>query len=185
MKTMKDEKRPGTVKRERTTTETPPEQISATKPYSPLRKLKKILVPIDFSEPSLKALGYAVPFAEQFGGTISLVHVREPLTYPADLGDVPTPPLAGIEEAEARKRLYDLAYQEIEELVPIDVQVSSGKAAEEIVNLAKVLETDLIIIATHGYRGLMHLVMGSTAEKVVRNAPCPVLVVREKEHEFV
>jgi len=185
MKTIREEKRYASPNRKRATTETRAEQVTTTKPFSPLRKLKKILVPIDFSEPSLKALRYAVPFAEQFGATISLVHIREPLTYPVDVPNVSAVPLSGIEEEEARKKLFELAYREIEELVPIDVHVSSGKAAEEIVNLAKALETDLIIIATHGYRGLMHLMMGSTAEKVVRNAPCPVLVVREKEHEFV
>ena len=185
MKTMNEKKRPATVKKERTTTETRAEQAATTKPPSPLRKLKKILVPIDFSEPSLKALHYAVPFAEQFGATISLIHIREPLSYPGDLPNVSALPLPGIEEEEARKKLFELAYRDIEELVPIDVHVSSGKAADEIVNLAKGLETDLIIIATHGYKGFMHFVMGSTAEKVVRNAPCPVLVVREKEHEFV
>ena len=158
---------------------------NALTPYSPLRKLKKILVPIDFSAPSLKALRYAVPFAEQFGATISLVHVREPVTCPPDFPNASSIPFAAMQEDEARKRLYELGYREIEELVPIDVHIASGLPADEIVNLARGLQTDLVIIATHGYRGLMHLVMGSTAEKVVRNAPCPVLVVREEEHEFV
>lgn len=185
MKTIKEEKRSASPNKERTTTETCAEQVNATKPSSHLRKLKKILVPIDFSEPSLKALRYAVPFAEEFGATISLVHIREPIPYPVDITNISSPSVPGIEEAEAKRKLYDLAYHEIEELVPIDVHVRSGKAPDEIVNLAKALETDLIIIATHGYKGVMHFVMGSTAEKVVRHAPCPVLVVREKEHEFV
>ena len=165
--------------------ESPTRQINPVAPYSPLRKLKRILVPIDFSGPSLKALRYAVPFAEQFGATISLVHVREPIILPPDLPNASSVPLMAMQEEEARKKLYDLGYREIEELVPLDIHVCSGKPAEEIVNLARGLEADLIIIATHGYKGLMHLVMGSTAEKVVRSAPCPVLVVRETEHEFV
>jgi nucleotide-binding universal stress UspA family protein len=185
MKTIKESKRSTSPKIERSATQTRAEQVPTPKPSSPLRKLKKILVPIDFSEPSLKALRYAVPFAEESGATISLVHIREPIAYPVDLPNVSPPPLFGMEEAEARGKLYELAYREIEELVPIDVHVSSGKAADEIVHLAKALETDLIIIATHGYKGFMRFVMGSTAEKVVRHAPCPVLVVREKEHEFV
>jgi nucleotide-binding universal stress UspA family protein len=185
MKTIKEPKRSTSPKIKRTTTQTRAELLTTTKPSSPLRKLKRILVPIDFSEPSLKALRYAVPFAEESGATISLVHIREPVAYPVDIANVSPPPVSGIEEAEAKGKLYDLAYHEIEELVPIDVHVRSGKAADEIVNLAKALETDLIIIATHGYKGFMRFVMGSTAEKVVRHAPCPVLVVREKEHEFV
>lgn len=160
-------------------------QSSPTSAYAPLRKLKKILVPIDFSEASLKALRYAVPFAEQFGATVSLVHVVEPASYPVDLPAVSPAALAVAPQDEARKKLFTLSYREIEELVPVDVHVPSGKPAEEIVNLAKDLETDLIVISTNGYQGLKHLVMGSTAEKVVRAAPCPVLVVREKEHEFI
>jgi len=185
MKTIKEPKRSTSAKMERTTSQTRMEQIITPKRSSPLRKLKRILVPIDFSEPSLKALSYAVPFAEESGATISLVHIREPIAYPADIANVSPLPVSGMEEAEARGKLYELAYREIEELVPIDVHVRSGRAADEIVNMAKALETDLIIIATHGYKGFMRFVMGSTAEKVVRHAPCPVLVVREKEHEFV
>jgi universal stress protein A len=61
----------------------------------------------------------------------------------------------------------------------------SGRPAYEIVEAAKRLDTDLIIISTHGHTGLKHVFLGSTAENVVRYAPCPVLTVREHEHEFV
>jgi universal stress protein A len=60
-----------------------------------------------------------------------------------------------------------------------------GTPYEEIVKVAKEMEVDLIIIATHGYTGLKHFLLGSTAERVVRLAPCPVLVVREEERDFV
>jgi nucleotide-binding universal stress UspA family protein len=60
-----------------------------------------------------------------------------------------------------------------------------GLPAHEIVEAAKELDIDLVIIATHGYTGWKHFAIGSTAERVVRTAPCPVLVVREREHEFV
>ena len=59
-----------------------------------------------------------------------------------------------------------------------------GIASHEIVDAAKEFDVDLIVMATHGYTGLKHFCIGSTAERVVRAAPCPVLVVREKEHEF-
>ena len=61
----------------------------------------------------------------------------------------------------------------------------NGLAAHEIVQAAKGMDADLVIIATHGHSGLRHLVIGSTAERVVRAAPCPVLVVREKQHGFI
>ena len=96
------------------------EQSSVAYEAAPLAKLKKILVPIDFSQPSLKALQYAVPFAEKFGATISLVHVIEKASF---LNDVDNVVLARADEEqirEARKRLATLAQKEIQELIPID-----------------------------------------------------------------
>jgi nucleotide-binding universal stress UspA family protein len=61
----------------------------------------------------------------------------------------------------------------------------TGQPHTEIVEAARELGADLIVLSTHGHTGLTHALLGSTAEKVVRHAPCPVLVVREKEHEFV
>ena len=147
-------------------------------PTSPLRKLKQILVPIDFSDASLKALRYAVPFAEQFGATLSLVHIIEPMAFASD---VPyAPPVVSDEEAEeaARKKLFSLASHEIQKLVQVKVHVRSGTAFVEILDAARSLEADLVIIATHGYTGLKHFLLGSTAERIVRHAHCPVLTVR-------
>ncbi len=151
----------------------------------PLRKLKTILVPIDFSEASFKALRYAVPFAEQFGATICLVHVIEGGSFANDLPNVV---LVKSEEEQMRyasRELLNLAQREIEELVPVNPQVRVGKPFHEIVEVAKRLRADLVIIATHGHTGLKRALLGSTAELVVRHAPCPVLAVRETEHEFV
>jgi Universal stress protein family len=69
--------------------------------------------------------------------------------------------------------------------VPVNLQVRIGRPFHEIVTLAEALHIDLIIVATHGHTGLKHVFLGSTAERVIRHAPCPVLVVREKEREFV
>ena len=63
-------------------------------------------------------------------------------------------------------------------------KVRGGLPSHEIVEAAKEMDVDLIVLATHGYTGWKHFCIGSTAERVVRAAPCPVLVVREKEHEF-
>jgi universal stress protein A len=146
---------------------------------------KRILVPTDFSKPSLKALRYAVRFAEQSGAAIFLVYVLE---QPAFMHDLESFPVA-LPEAElvkgAREKLLSLAAAEIEELVPVKVQVRVGKPFREIAALARQTDTDLIVIATHGRTGLNRMLLGSTAELVVRHAPCPVLVVREREHEFV
>ena len=63
--------------------------------------------------------------------------------------------------------------------------VDYGRSFQLIVDSARMLKVDLIIISTHGYTGLKHVLLGSTTERVVRHAPCPVLVVREGEHEFI
>lgn len=150
-----------------------------------LPKLKRILVPIDFSESSLKALRYAVPFAERFGATIYLVHIIETSFFIADVQNIALAlPQSKLVE-NAREKLFSLADREIAEIVPVSIQVRPGKPFDQIAATAKELDVDLIIIATHGYTGLKRVVLGSTAERVIRHAPCPVLTVREHEREFV
>jgi universal stress protein A len=85
----------------------------------------------------------------------------------------------------ARDKLLSIASSQIEELVPVETHVCIGQACREIVQLARKTEADLIVIATHGRTGFSRVLLGSTAELVVRNAPCPVLVLRKKEREFV
>jgi glycine betaine transporter len=141
-------------------------------------------VPIDFSVCSLKALRYGVPFAERFGADIYLLNVIEPGPF----NDLASMPIMVAEEElrkDAQQRLLNIAENEIEELLPVNAQVRSGHAAHEIVELAKILKIDLIILGTHGHTGLKRAVMGSTTEQVVRQAHCPVFVVREVEREFV
>lgn len=153
----------------------------------PLRfKIRKILVPIDFSEPSQQALHYARPFAEQFGASLTLLHVMEPVSYPADFGYLPAMP----QEAETQRlneledRLREMAAK-LGTTVPLNCTVRIGRVWKEVVDMAKAQNTDLIIVATHGYTGLKHALLGSVAEKVLRHAPCPALVVRTEEHEFL
>lgn len=141
-------------------------------------RLKRLLVPIDFSEPSLKALRYAVPLAEKLAASICLVTVVEKGSFLHDLKRVP---IVFSEETlveDAKAKLVILAQKEIGKLTPVIPQVRVGKAHEEIIAAAKRLEADLIIISTHGYTGLKHALLGSTAELVVRHAPCAVLVIR-------
>jgi universal stress protein A len=150
-----------------------------------IAQLKRILVPTDFSKPSLKALSYAVRFAEQSGATIDLAYVIEMPPYVNDFANCPLLRPQAELTTIARDKLLSIASSQIEELVPVKTHVCIGQASREIVQLARKTEADLIVIATHGRTGFSRVLLGSTAELVVRNAPCPVLVVREKEREFV
>jgi universal stress protein A len=150
-----------------------------------LLKLKRIFVPIDFSPQSIKALRYAVPLAQKFGGAICLVNVVESGSFLDDFKSVPIVFSKETRAQDAKARLVILAQKEIGKLIPVFLHVRTGKAHEEIVAAARKLEADLIIIATHGYTGLRHTLLGSTAEMVVRLAPCPVLVVRERQRDFL
>lgn len=143
-----------------------------------LIKLKTILVPVDFSECSKQALANAVPFARQFGANLDLVYVIAPY-YGFDLNGFNgyQPP----ETESAGNALKELAHNIVPTDVGCKVQVRCGRVITEIVEAARDVSADLIIISTHGYTGLKHAAFGSTAEGVVRHAPCPVLTVRGKE----
>lgn len=152
---------------------------------APVLRLRNILVPIDFSDCSRKAVQYAVPFARQFGAELNLVYVAHP-TYP-----VPYPGAVDLASVEPDNRVQDglklraIAKHDIPGGIKTKVHVPVGHAADQIVELARVAGADLIIMATHGHTGLKHVMLGSTTESVVRRAPCPVLVVRQREHEFI
>jgi nucleotide-binding universal stress UspA family protein len=148
--------------------------------------LKKILVPHDFSPPSRKAFKYAFRFAKEFGSHLILLHVLEPVSSRSLMK---LPGTSGFSEkklSSAEKSLRILLNSaEVGGLRETRSTLRTGIASHEIVEAAKDFDVDLIVIATHGYTGWKHFCIGSTAERVVRAAPCPVLVVREKEHEFV
>lgn len=128
----------------------------------PLR-IQTILVPIDFSEESYRALDFAVPLAQRFGATVHVVHVYE-----------------GTPDPEVARRLVERVEQRCG-VHPGDPEchLRSGKPFQELNSAAKELKADLIVIASHGHRGFKHLMLGSVAEKIVRHSECPVLVVRE------
>ena len=150
-----------------------------------LLKIKTILVPIDFCETSRKALVYAVKMAEQFGSKVVLLNVVEPVAT-ADFAYPPVMLDPDYAKNAARKRLETLRR---DGRVPAKILgrmlVRYGTPYTEITDAARSLKADLIILTTLGYTGLKRVFMGSTAERVVRHAPCPVLTVREKEHEFL
>ena len=153
---------------------------------APSLGIKSILVPIDFSAPSRKALDYAVPFAKQFGAKLTLLHVIEPIPGPDFANSFPLMMENDKVVATAKGKLQMLVKQNaIDPKILERAVVSEGRAFHEIARAAENLKADLIIISTHGYTGLKHALLGSTTERVVRHAPCPVLVVRENEREFV
>ena len=159
---------------------------ASTRPAASLFRLKKILVPIDFSECSKKALQYAMPLARQHQAALTLLYVLQPPGFVA--GEFAGLDYSRLEDDQStceEERLAGLIAAEVRDKVLAETLVRAGMPVVEILEAAKVLPADLIVISTHGRTGLKHVLLGSVAEDVVRRAPCPVLVVREHEHDFV
>lgn len=153
---------------------------------APLLHIKSILVPTDFSPESEKALAYAVPLARAFGARLILLHVVEPIATPDFAKSFPLAMENDRRMADGKRHLERVARDiGIEPKLLGRIVVRYGRSFNEIADAARLLKADLIVISTHGYTGLKHALLGSTTERVVRHAPCPVLVVRPREHEFV
>jgi nucleotide-binding universal stress UspA family protein len=146
------------------------------------RTIHTIVVPLDLTESSQTIADWAIEWGERARARLVLLHVLPPVHVYA--GPVFIDP-AGFDEQYfqarqcAEERLRPIADQARECGVEATVHVRVGSAAEEILVLARDFGADLIVIGTHGRKGLAHVVLGSTAEKVVRLAPCPVFVVKE------
>jgi nucleotide-binding universal stress UspA family protein len=163
-------------------------RTSVTKPPTDRAEIaiKRILAPTDFSPASKKALKYALRFARDYDSELTVLHVVEPAASPTFEESPAAPAFSKAELADAEESLRTLVKSLRGPGVPgVRSTIRTGVAAHEIVEAAKELDADLIVIATRGYEGWKHLVIGSTAARVARAAPCPVLVVREKEHDFV
>jgi universal stress protein A len=150
-------------------------------------EISKVLVPIDFSDYSKSALKYAVNFVKYFKANLILVYVVEPVIYPPDfsMGQIVIPSVDLEMDKRAIEELNKLAEQEIPTEIKVKSIVKTGKPFIEIIETAAEEDIDLIIIATHGHTGVEHILFGSTAEKVVRKAPCPVLTLREPIKGFL
>jgi nucleotide-binding universal stress UspA family protein len=158
---------------------------SRTAVPSPIR-LKKILVPTDFSDCSKKALQYALVLAKRHEAAITLLYVVPAPNYAsAEFGPIDYASLESEMRTSGDKQLSALSVDELRGEVSGDTVVRTGAPAVEIIDVAEGLPADLIVISTHGHTGLKHVFLGSVAEHVVRHAPCPVLVVREREREFL
>lgn len=141
---------------------------------------KSILVPVDFSAPSRAAFVYALHMAECFGAEVRLLHVIEDSTSP----DFKSFPLSLSENAliaSATKKLVRFSQSGNHPIAFVFPEVRIGVPWEVIVSVAGKSNADMIILPTHGRSGWKHLLMGSVAEKVIRNAPCPVLVLRKQQ----
>jgi len=150
-------------------------------------KIERVLVPTDFSDSARHALTYGVSFAREFGAELLLVHVVENLTvgYASDLFPVPMAEVSEEISGYARSELGKLAAEVREKGVAVREIVAQGKPSAEIVRIAGEEQADLIVLGTHGKGMLDKALFGSTTERVIRKAPCPVLSCRLHGHEFV
>jgi universal stress protein A len=144
-------------------------------------QIKTILVPLDFSSFSRQALASAIPLAQKFGAKLVLVHVYQPVAYPDAFAMSPAYAALDARLHEELKDTFGPLAQGQNALLSVETIVRIGRSCEEIVNAAKSVNADIIVIATHGHTGLKHVLLGSTTELVVRHADCPVLVVRERQ----
>jgi universal stress protein A len=147
-------------------------------------KIRKILVPLDFSPPSDHALTYAKALAAEFGASLHVLHVIEdrlmtgPWPVEVYLGELPRLREGLIKDAESRT--LDCLKAIEKSGIQATGEVLIGGPFQTIVDLALTSGVDLIVMGTHGRTGITHLLIGSVAERVIRHAPCPVLVVRER-----
>ncbi|HEY3855397.1 MAG TPA: universal stress protein [Verrucomicrobiae bacterium] len=152
-----------------------------------LLKPKKLLVPVDFSEWSEKAVTYAVSLAKHFGSEIVALHVA-PMAAP-----VPSAEFVAMQGVVLDDQLRQDAIKNLEQWrariadhVTARAMIGSGVSVpEEIVNTARKLRCDLIVIGIHPKGTFEHFLTGSVAEKVVQRATCPVFVVREHQNDFI
>lgn len=153
-------------------------------------KRAKVLVPVDFSECSQRAVDFATQYVEKIPSELYLFHVFEPVGRQRFVGKN----LLDKVEAEI-DRMEGMAIAELEKLMTDDetrrrlrnfhCRVASGKAWEEILRMAANISADIIILGTHGREGIERALVGSVTEKVVRRAPCTVVCVKPKDPYFV
>ena len=144
-----------------------------------MRDINRILCPVDLSDVSQHAIEHAVVLAQWYDAKITALHISNPIVIPStDFTVTGTTPVATLTQEEidgiaAQVRASFAAAQAAD----VDVIVDSGHAANRIVERAKSLSADLVVMGTHGAGGFEHLVLGSVTEKVLRKAGCPVLTV--------
>ena len=148
---------------------------------------QKILLPSDFSDCSAEAARAARRLAEHFGSRVTVLHVLdEPAALdPMFRGEVPLEMLRDRMEQYAREEMKRFLGDHLGGYPEVETRIASGVPYREILRAARETAAALIVIGTHGRTGVEHVIFGSTAEKVVRMAPCPVLTVRQGGKHFV
>ena len=159
--------------------------IDRAEQSSRVAQIRRVLVPVDFSANSRKAVDYATAFSRQFGASLTFLHVVQVNYAYGEFGAIDFTALEREMRTGAQKELDLLLADAKAAGIPTDALIREGSPAKVIAEVAQELASDLLVISTHGYTGLKHVLMGSIAEHVVRYAPCPVLVVRQQEQEFV
>ena len=145
-----------------------------------MKQFATIVFANDFSESSEHAFDYALSMAKKFDSRLVIIHV---INEPVDLRGFYVPHIS-FENLEkeiadsAEKMMEKFCHTKIRDYSNYESMVISGIPYEEIIKKAGELNADLIVLGTHGRKGLDHILFGSTAERVVRNAPCPVMSVR-------
>ena len=144
-----------------------------------MTEFKKIMVPIDFSENSPKVLQTAVDVAEQFGAALSIVFVVQSFEDYSGFF-VPHMPISQFEEEMvqgAERKMESFLAEKLKSDLPHSATVIKGDVAEEIIGYAAKNDIAMIVMGTHGYKGLEKVLFGSVAERVVKTSPCPVLTI--------
>ena len=140
--------------------------------------LTRILCPTDFSEISVKAEAYATALAQRYDASLLLLHVDPPMPMMAPYGEIPVDVRLFEEQREQAVRDLAVARDRARAAgVAAETAVRGGHPAREILAVAEELPADMVVLGTHGRGGVEHLLLGSVAEKIMRKAPCPVLVV--------
>ncbi|MBI4698441.1 MAG: universal stress protein [Nitrospirae bacterium] len=147
-------------------------------------KVEKILFPTDFSQGSFHAASYAVDLARHYNARLYMLHVIYDFTraYDAHIPHVSADELYKEMYGWAQKEIESCCAEEIRGLVNVQKVVLKGVPYEEIIKFAGQEKIDMIVMGTYGRVGLERFIFGSTAERVVRKAPCPVMTVRVPEH---
>jgi nucleotide-binding universal stress UspA family protein len=144
-------------------------------------RFRQILVPVDFEGPSQEALEVAVDLALTFDAKLTVIHAWEvPVAAYAAMRYVPPDVWTAIEQA-ATAQLKSTVEHVHKRLPRAESILAKGPAAHEIVAAAARIKADLIVMGTHGRRGMSHVLLGSVAEKIVRLSPVPVLTIRSKD----
>jgi nucleotide-binding universal stress UspA family protein len=145
-------------------------------------KIRCIVCPTDFSATARRAVEYAAELARSFGAEVVLLHVIPDMNYPPkSLGMVTALPNLRQELNQRAKQELDALRTLFDAAVKVRTELRDGQSHEQVLECANAVKADLIVLGTHGHTGLKHLLLGSTAERVVRLATCPVLVVRKPD----